>query len=623
MSAQTTTERRLRFERLVEDAEAMVCANAGSYRLRVALFALLGYLVLFGIAATIALLVGGAAWGAVASTAFLVLLLKNKLIIPLLAMLWVLVRSLWVKIDAPDGYRLAPKDYPDLFAEIEALRRRLGAPRIHRVVLTEEFNAAMSQTPRLGVLGWQRNTLVLGLQLLMSLSPEQARAVVAHEFGHLSGNHGRFNGWIYRLRMTWYRVMEALDAADGWGTGLIRRFFDWYAPTFDAYSLALARANEFEADAMSVEVTSRAAAAQALVTTHVLGDIIGERYWAPLIARADTESKAPADPFGGLDRFLRALAVEREEWLARIRRAIDRRTDHADTHPSLNDRLTAMDGPPVLPKPVPHSAAESWLGPRYRAVLADFDRAWLARNGEAWQARCVEARAARAGLDALAARPRDSLSLEERWQLAAWTERYRPEADPLPLYRELAAAHPADRDVELAIGRLLLARDDPRGIGHLERALERFPLVVPACETAYAWLRRRGDQAAAERWRERAEAHFDLEARAQRERRELMVKDRFVPCDLDRAALDQIGARIAALGRFRHAWICQKVLEVLPEAPLFVVVFQGRGLSPNEEKLARLLLDEIEFPGAVFVLMKGGAAARVAKNALAASTQLF
>ncbi|HSO07159.1 MAG TPA: M48 family metallopeptidase, partial [Pelomicrobium sp.] len=200
MSAQTTTERRLRFERLVEDAEAMVSANLASYKLRVALFALLGYAILFGIAAGIALLIGGAAWGAVASTAFLVLLLKKKLIIPLLVMLWVLVRSLWVKIEAPDGYRLTPKDHPELFAEIENLRRRLGVPRIHRVVLTEEFNAAMSQTPRLGVLGWQRNTLVLGLQLLMSLSPEQARAVVAHEFGHLSGNHSRFNGWIYRLR---------------------------------------------------------------------------------------------------------------------------------------------------------------------------------------------------------------------------------------------------------------------------------------------------------------------------------------------------------------------------------------------------------------------------------------
>jgi Zn-dependent protease with chaperone function len=623
MTAKTTTERRLRFERLVEQAQASVSADPGSYKLRVGLLALLGYGVLFVIATTLVLLIGGMAWGAAASTAFLVLLLKKKLIVPLLAMLWVLARSLWVRVEVPDGRRVSAREFPELFREIESLRRKLAVPPIHRVVLTEEFNAAMSQTPRLGLLGWQRNTLVLGLQLLMALSPEQARAVLAHEFGHLSGNHSRFSGWIYRLRMTWYRAMEAFDAAGGWGTALIRRFFDWYAPTFDAYSFALARANEFEADAMSVEITSRAAAAQALVGSHVVSEIIGERYWGPLIARADLEPLPAADPFTGLEKFLRSLAVDRDEWLARIRRAIDQRTDHADTHPSLNDRLRAMDGPAVLPKPVLHSAAEAWLGKDYRAVLAEFDRAWLRRNGNAWKTRHAEARDALAKVDTLQSRPRTSLSLDERWNLAAWTERYRPDADPLPLYLELNAAHPEDRDAQLAIGRLLLARDDPGGLRHLEQALERFPLVVPACETAYAYLRQRGDETAAERWRERAEAHFDLEARGRRERGELTVKDRFIPCRLDAGALDELAKRIAALGKFRHVWICEKALEVLPEAPLYVAVFQPRGVMPNEGKHAQALLENVEWPGAVFVLMKGGAAGKVAKAALAAAQQLF
>ncbi|MFZ5557534.1 MAG: M48 family metalloprotease [Pseudomonadota bacterium] len=623
MTARTTTERRLRFEQLVERAEAKVAADPAGYRLRVGLLALLGYAVLFGLAAGLVLLIGGAAWGAVASTAFLVLLLKNKLIIPLLVMLWVLARSLWVRIDAPDGRRLTRREFPELFDEIDALRKRLAVPAIHRVVLTEEFNAAMSQTPRLGVLGWQRNTLVLGLQLLMTLSPGQARAVLAHEFGHLSGNHSRFNGWIYRLRVTWYRAMEAFDASGGWGTGLVRRFFDWYAPTFDAYSFALARANEFEADAMSAEVTSRAAAAQALVCSHVVGDVIGERYWDPLIARADTEAEPAAAPFTGLDAFLRALALDRDEWLARIRRAIDRRTDRADTHPSLNDRLGALDGPAVLPKPVLHSAAQAWLGKGYRGILAESDRAWLQRNGEAWRARHAEAREARARIDALLARPRESLSLDERWNLAAWTERFRPDANPLPLYLELNAAHPDCRDAQLAIGRLLLARDDARGLRHLERAVERFPLVLPACETAYAWLRRSGNEAAAERWRERAEAHLDLEARARQERSGLDVKDRFVACRLPDDALGALADAIRAAGKFRRAWICEKSLTVLPDDPLYVVVFEARGLMPDEEKLAALLLESVDWPGATFVLMKGGSAARVAKRAMAASKQLF
>ena len=138
-----------------------------------------------------------------------------------------------------------------MYAEIDALRKQLKAIKIHEIILTDEFNAGIMQTPRLGVFGWYKNTLILGLQLLLALSPEQARAVLAHEFGHLSGNHSRLNGWIYRARTSWYRVMDAFDRTGGWGTGPMRKFFDWYAPYFNAYSFALARANEAAPDVAS------------------------------------------------------------------------------------------------------------------------------------------------------------------------------------------------------------------------------------------------------------------------------------------------------------------------------------------------------------------------------------
>lgn len=58
------------------------------------------------------------------------------------------------------------------------------------------------QHARLGVLGWHVNYLILGLPLMQAVSPEQFRAIVAHELGHLSRNHSRFAGWIYRVRLT-------------------------------------------------------------------------------------------------------------------------------------------------------------------------------------------------------------------------------------------------------------------------------------------------------------------------------------------------------------------------------------------------------------------------------------
>jgi hypothetical protein len=49
---------------------------------------------------------------------------------------------------------------------------------------------------------------------------EQFKAVLAHEFGHLSKGHGRMANWIYRQRLRWSRLMTALEAAESWGVVL-------------------------------------------------------------------------------------------------------------------------------------------------------------------------------------------------------------------------------------------------------------------------------------------------------------------------------------------------------------------------------------------------------------------
>ena len=42
------------------------------------------------------------------------------------------------------------------------------------------------QLPRLGIFGWYRNYLIIGMPLMKSLTCEQFKAVLAHEFGHLA-----------------------------------------------------------------------------------------------------------------------------------------------------------------------------------------------------------------------------------------------------------------------------------------------------------------------------------------------------------------------------------------------------------------------------------------------------
>lgn len=619
--ARNTTQQREHLQALIRRAEALGKANPAAYQRRILGLAVLGYAMLFGILFLLLALIVGGVWAALASTALFILLLKQKLIFVLGYMVYVIARSLWVRIEPPRGYELDPRDYPELAAELEDLRRQLAAPRVHRVILTEDFNAAIAQTPRLGVFGWHRNTLTLGLQLLLALSPEQARAVLAHEFGHLSGNHSRFNAWIYRARQTWYRVMLSFDQAGHWASRYLARLFDWYVPHFNAYSFALARANEYEADALSARLTSREAAVSALVTSHVGADYLGRAYWQPFLARADLEAQAAGDPFHGMARFLAETPMDPGSLRADLGKALGLETGYADTHPALKDRIAALGAEPGPPGPVLRSAARAWLGQGYDAVVADFDDAWRQRNAGAWAERFRAAEEVRAKLAELNAKPPEILTREEGWQRAAWTEQQG--GDALPLYQAYAAAYPDDADADLVIARLLLGRDDPAGLAHAERAAANFNLALAACEVAYAYCLRVGDEAGADAWLRRGEAQIDLQNAARAERAQILPKDPLLGADLAPDALAQLARHLTELGGIKHAWICRKAVKIAPEHPVYLLVFQPKGWFAREGKLVKRLVEQFNGPGPTFIIMKGGRAGKLAKLAIKAGQRIM
>jgi hypothetical protein len=184
---------------------------------------------------------------------------------------------------------------------------------VHRVLLDGDLNAGIVQVPRLGVLGWHRNHLLVGLPMLQALTPDQFRAVLAHELGHLSGNHGRFSGWIYRVRQTWGRLLERLEQEDHWGTAIFRRFLRWYAPYFNAYSFALARGDEYEADRASADVAGARPAGEALLRAEVAGWVLHSRYWPELLGRAEHEPAPPRTAYAPLARELAAVPAGEDQ----------------------------------------------------------------------------------------------------------------------------------------------------------------------------------------------------------------------------------------------------------------------------------------------------------------------
>jgi hypothetical protein len=185
--------------------------------------------------------------------------------------------------------------------------------------------------------------------------------VLAHELGHLARAHGRFRAWIYRLRTSWAQLPENLRKQGQRGWFIFAKFFIWYGPLFGAYTLVLARSQEYSADRHSAEAFGTTIAADALTAVAVGARVVTTEFWPSLLRTADTQPRPPSAPFNDVARKFREglLADESESALKEI---LIQKSNPSDTHPPLRDRLAALGEAARLPGPIKKSAAEHFVG---------------------------------------------------------------------------------------------------------------------------------------------------------------------------------------------------------------------------------------------------------------------
>jgi Zn-dependent protease with chaperone function len=551
--------------------------------LRVLALALLGYAYVLGVFAGL-LIVAVAALILAPSVAALV-----WVTIPLVALAAVVLRALLVRLPPPDGIRLTRREAPDLFALLHELRRELRAPRLHGVWVDGGFNASVAQTPRLGIVGPYRNTLVVGLPLLQGLLPEELRAVLAHELGHVSRRHGRTSAWVYRLRETWESVLVHLESAGHWGVVLFRPFLRWYVPRFERASLALAHAHEFEADRASLLCVGVETTSSALVRSAVGGAFLAERFWPELWEQAEHDP-SPARPHALVGRPLRHAGEheDADRWLAE---ALAAEAEVETTHPPLRARLLALGLEPerVRPRPaaVSVSAATAILGADLVASLVEaLDKRWGEEVASAWQAQHEEAREARSRLAELEAQGswRD-LPPDELQTYARLVSRVRSLEDARAVWERVLELEPDSGEALLALGELAAERGDPEAGTLLERAAEVEPILAPtALVTLAAALAKQGrDSEAAASGRRAAAAQQELE-QAHAERSHLTPADRLAPHGLPDGAVARI---TAVLDRedIARAYLARKATEALDDHyPVFVVGYVRRGRAWRYER---------------------------------------
>ena len=549
-----------RFAALVGRLEAAAKRDPTAYQSRVLMLALAGNAYLAGI---IALLLAAIA-GLVATIAVLKFV-AVKLAILLGGFLLVVLRATWIRLPPPQGIEVTRADAPRLFDLIDDLRTALDAPPFHHVLVTDEFNAAVCQLPRFGVLAGTRNYLLLGLPLMMALTPEQFRAVLAHEFGHLARGHGRIANWVYCQRRRWAQLTSALTESQSRGRLLFNPLLNHFVPYFTAYSFPLARANEYEADAASAALTSPRVVSEALTAVNVYGAFLQQRYWPRVHRDADESPQPRFMPYSSLRRGYQEEidAAAAGQW---VEQSLAHRTDLADTHPSLADRLAAVGEVARFAPPADGEGAECLLGPRVPALLEQLDRQWHDGVLSAWKERHEAVRAERARHAELEGRlaAGEALGIDERVEHAWLTDDAAHDADrAISLLRAIVDEAPEHVGACYSLGMRLIARDDDAGVTLLERLLDQDPSVaVPAAIALRDHAARRGRGEDAERWHGRAVALSERRATIEREESVVRLSDTFVRHDLDAERLAALQATIRGLAGVKRAYLVRKQIPV-------------------------------------------------------------
>jgi len=591
------------FSALVERLEHSARQRPALYRLRVLLFAMLGNAYL-----TFVLLFIGALFLASLVSIVFLKVLALKIIIPIGIFLWVVLKSLWVRVPPPQGIRLKRKDSPELFRLIDTLRQRAHAPRFHHVLITEDFNAAVVQRPRLGVFGWYSNYLLIGLPLMKMLSVGQLAAVLAHEFGHLAKGHGRLSNWIYRQRLRWSQLM-GLFGEDGYkGSFLFTPFLNWFAPYFNAYSFPLARANEYEADAASVRATSKVVAAEALTAAYVVGSYLDEQYWPQIYRQADEVPQPAFAPYSEMHGHL-ASAVPLETIKTWVEQAMAQQSGLSDTHPSLKDRLGALGEEPRYAPPEQGKSAEQLLGASLAPITAQFDRDWAAATTDGWQQRHAEVREGRAALAQLEQKlaAGEELTLQEAYDRAKLTESYGAGVDAaLSQFEALQQRAPEELVVCYALGVRWLGRDDERGVALVQFAMEHdAEAYVAGAEALRDYYWRIGSQEQAHYWHDSMIERSEKDRLAAKERDQVLLSDKYERHGLSDAESEALRAQLKTIRGLRKVYFVRKRVRHYPERAFYILGFTVRfalRAKRMRSEVQQRILNEVKFPGETMII---------------------
>ena len=267
-----------------------------------------------------------------------------------------------MRFPLPSGLELDQRRFARLFELLNELGDLYGNPRIDRVVLRDRFDVSIVKTPRSGFSFTTSHTLVIGLPLLLTMSPMDVHALIARRVGQLAGRQNRINSWLYYLRDIWVQYQSHCSARQSWLARPLCSFFTWYVPRYRSLSLGAVRWSELRADLYAIQAINDRDAVRAISGQAMIDDYLKHTFWPEVVEAAKSSMNPETMPHARMAELFQG-GLEAEEIAMLLKRVAAKRSNPKGTMPSLTERLANMGHRKPLPlKPIAVSAAQFYLG---------------------------------------------------------------------------------------------------------------------------------------------------------------------------------------------------------------------------------------------------------------------
>lgn len=274
------------------------------------------------------------------------------------------------KIDRSHLTPITKEEQPELFQMIEEIVQEVGTDFPKKVYLSSEVNASVFYDSSF----WSmfvpvRKNLLIGVGLMNTISVDEFRAILGHEFGHFSQKSMRVGSYVYNVNQIIYNmlydnegynnfvqhiagvssylaifVVMATKIAEG-----IQYILKKMYAIVNLNHLALSREMEFHADAVAASVTGSQALITSLLRLHIADHALNNVfnfYNLKIKANEKTNNIYPQQRFvmnffAGEQRitFDNGLPMISEEHYHKFNRNKLVLKDQWASHPSTKDRI--------------------------------------------------------------------------------------------------------------------------------------------------------------------------------------------------------------------------------------------------------------------------------------------